>query len=156
MNCGEFDALLQRYLDGEVAPAEERSVRDHAEACPACARDLRLAAEEWGALVGASAPRDAAQRVAGRVRRALAPAPAVRWGRVAGFAAAAAGLAAALVLAIRPGRGPALEGVILPVASACGDPCAVPFAAGSCALPEVNCGVEVSRQTPHCTLSLTS
>lgn len=156
MSCAEFDVLLQRYLDGELVPADEASVREHAQGCPRCARELRLAAEEWGALVGAFAPSDAARQLAGRVRGALAPSPAVRWRRVAGFAAAAAGLAAALLLAIRPGRGPAPERVILPVASACGDPCAVPFATGSCALPEVNCGVEVSRQTPHCTLSLTS
>src|SRR5262245_9684066 len=145
MSCAEFDVLLQRYLDGELVPADEASVREHAQGCPRCARELRLAAEEWGALVGAFAPSDAARQLAGRVRGALAPSPAVRWRRVAGFAAAAAGLAAALLLAIRPGRGPAPERVILPVASACGDPCAVPFATGSCALPEVNCGVEVSR-----------
>ncbi|MGH7151501.1 MAG: anti-sigma factor family protein [Planctomycetota bacterium] len=156
MNCGEFDALLQRYLDGELFPAEEGSVRDHVEACPRCARELRLAAEEWGALVGAFAPGAAAQRVAGRVRGALARPPAVRWRRVAGFAVAAAGFAAALVFALRPGRTPPSGGMFFPAASACVDPCAVPFATGSCALPEMNCGVEVSRQMPHCTLSLTS
>ncbi|HKB15393.1 MAG TPA: zf-HC2 domain-containing protein [Planctomycetota bacterium] len=156
MNCGDFDALLQRHLDGELLPAEEAPVRDHAGTCPRCARELRLAAEEWRALVGAFAPRAAAQRVAGRVRAALAPRRSVRWSRVAGFAAAGAGLAAALVLALRPDRSPALGRVVLPVASACGDPCAVPLAPGTCALPEMNCGVEVSRQAPHCTLSLTS
>lgn len=156
MNCGEFDDLFQRYLDGELFPAEEGSVQDHVAACPRCARELRLAAEEWRALVGAFAPSAAAQRVAGRVRAALAPPPAVRWRRVAGFAFAAAGLAAALVLALRPDRSPAPGPLFLPEAAACGDPCAVPLGTGSCALPEMNCGVEVSRQTPHCTLSLAS
>ncbi len=157
MNCGEFDALLQRFLDGELFPAEEGSVRDHAAACARCARELRLGAEEWAALVGAFAPEAATDRLSGRVRAALSARPTVRWRRAAGFAAAAAGLAAGLLVALRLSEDPGPPGPLFsPVATACVDPCAVPFATGSCALPEVNCGVEVSRQTPHCTLSLTS
>ncbi|HET6204140.1 MAG TPA: hypothetical protein VFI25_15215, partial [Planctomycetota bacterium] len=75
---------------------------------------------------------------------------------VAGISAAAAALAAALVLAFRSPTRLVPAGALFPVAAACLDPCAVPFASGACALPEANCGIEVQERSPHCRVSLAS
>ena len=34
--CGEYTALLDAFLDGELAPEEMGGVQSHLEACPAC------------------------------------------------------------------------------------------------------------------------
>jgi anti-sigma factor RsiW len=40
VECREVDGLVGAYLDGELEPAVSTSVRDHANACPACRQRL--------------------------------------------------------------------------------------------------------------------
>ena len=94
MNCRDFNKLLDRHIDGELASAEAGAVESHAQACSRCAEKLRLARVESKLL------RDALL--------ADAPAPAISaqalWARVHRFAVIrnwsmrAAAAAAALVL----------------------------------------------------------
>lgn len=98
-HCPDLE-LLQDYLDGELVPAQVRSIEAHLGGCPGCARELaslRLVFERLENLpLWEPSP--------GLVDRVLAeamPAHPARWVKVAGWAYAAslaaslAGLAAA-------------------------------------------------------------
>ena len=41
MTCSEYDVLLEKYLEGALTPAEEALLRQHEDACPACAARRR-------------------------------------------------------------------------------------------------------------------
>jgi len=90
--------LFERALEGRLADAEARRLREHLDGCAGCAADFRFARS----IRAAAAGRDAAGlsaaemvRLEARVRAALAPVPLVRWRLVV----PAAGLAAAVSVA---------------------------------------------------------
>lgn len=41
MTCSEYDVLLEKYLEGALTPAEDALLRQHEDACPACAARRR-------------------------------------------------------------------------------------------------------------------
>ena len=41
MTCSKYDVLLEKYLEGALTPAEEALLRQHEDACPACAARRR-------------------------------------------------------------------------------------------------------------------
>ncbi len=43
MNCESVNGLLDRYIDGELSPQEERELLDHVAACEDCAQKFREA-----------------------------------------------------------------------------------------------------------------
>ena len=159
MKCDEFDSLMQRYLDEEVREEEGEAVRRHVEACARCAREVRRANEELSALVGAFTAEDASARLIGDVRA-----------RIEGFiprrarsrlrsplagAAALAGVAAAVLLAIRPSP---VEPPPPGPSTGCLQPGSVAIATGLCALPGKGCSFEGSPTADclPCRLSLAS
>lgn len=112
MNC-EDEYTLTAYADGRCSAAERERARRHLQACAACRGQLRWLQAMKAALAGLPAPRapedlleslrrqarESARRKSARLRRGgwrgwLAP-------RRAAGAGLAAGLAAALLLAVR-------------------------------------------------------
>lgn len=79
MNCRRIQHLLSAYLDRELRPGREASVRTHLEACPACRERLALL-RRAASLLDQPAPAPPAG-LAERIIRAAASEPVrpVRW-----------------------------------------------------------------------------
>ena len=107
--CARVRGRLARAADGELAPLEAALDRGHLEACAECRRALDEHARLLAAVRAASAPSpvelaDVTAAVLERVAAATNGPRAARWGRHAGFvAAAAAGLLLALLSALGVG-----------------------------------------------------
>ena len=56
MNCGEADAFIRAYVDGELAGVDREGVERHLVACPACGRRMHVEAR-FKAAVRAHLPR---------------------------------------------------------------------------------------------------
>lgn len=97
MECEELRALLHRYIDNELPPAQRREAEAHLERCADC-RQLVRQEQGWQQAIRRAgtyytAPELVRQRIAGMTRRAAASAVAPpRW---RGWA-----MAASLVLAV--------------------------------------------------------
>ncbi|UJX45657.1 anti-sigma factor [Xanthobacter sp. YC-JY1] len=132
--CAEWDALLNSYLDGELDAVHVLEVERHLASCPACAAHLRrlegshallasgqarwpvpeglresvvaaLAAEAANASPAAWSPATLWRRLRGGMGRTLMGERFARWSLVPSLAV----LAVALVIAVLPPRGGALE-----------------------------------------------
>lgn len=109
MRCDELSALIDVYLDGELAEVDAAELEAHAGACAACGRTLERQVAFRGALHGLAQEHhldDAFHaRLAGQLARAVAPRRhhEVVWPRVAAAAFVVAGLSGVLVsLSARP------------------------------------------------------
>ena len=56
VNCNITQGLLSPYLDGVVTGAQMQAVRQHLDACPACAREYRLLRKTQQLLTNSSRP----------------------------------------------------------------------------------------------------
>ena len=81
MTCLQSKDWIDRYLDGELGPAEQAQFEEHLAACEACQRELaetRALFTVLGSLQEAPEPADFHQKVlAGLPHRPAAP--AARW-----------------------------------------------------------------------------
>ncbi len=50
MDCRAIKKMIPIYLDGELQPQENQSVKDHLAGCPACQRELEAFNESWDML----------------------------------------------------------------------------------------------------------
>lgn len=78
MTCGEFEARLSPFIDGELPAAEDRAMRAHLEGCPSCAaaqeRQLALRAALRKHLTPLTAPEGLREGI-GRAVRVAGAAP---------------------------------------------------------------------------------
>ncbi len=108
MSCEDFHEHLSALLDGELPKAEAAALAAHLAACPGCARHLQELANLRAAMAGLE-DMEVSPRLEARILALTgsAPGPAKilplrpRW-RQFGLLAATAGLAAMLILALRP------------------------------------------------------
>jgi anti-sigma factor RsiW len=81
MNCGEADAFIRAYVDGELAGVDREGVERHLVACPTCGRRMHVEAR-FKAAVRAHLPRpEVPFELRRRVQEALASQPIAprRW-----------------------------------------------------------------------------
>jgi len=120
--CNEIRALLGRYVDGELGPADVSRIDSHVSVCEACAEELRLMEREADLLRAALAPEAAPEHLCANLWSALQEPPArstwipLRW---AAAAAAAVILVAWFVGLVVTNGGP---GVKLARVTSCAGP----------------------------------
>src|SRR4029077_19464870 len=81
MNCGEADAFIRAYVDGELAGVDREGVERHLVACPTCGRRMQVEAR-FKAAVRAHLPRpEVPFQLRRRVQEVLASQPIAprRW-----------------------------------------------------------------------------
>ena len=104
--CKDMEALLERYVDGELGPTETSRVDNHLSVCEACASKLRLLEREAellrAALLADETPEGLCENLWDSLQK---PAPRFRWmpARWAALAAAAVVLIALLLGLFAPG-----------------------------------------------------
>ena len=114
MNHCPDPALLQEWLDGELAPTEAARVEAHVEGCAACAADVeafRLVFADLSALPLL----EPSPELHTRIMDAVLPARVPQWVRVLGWAYAASLIASVVLLALAfvlPGPSDWMHGIV--------------------------------------------
>jgi len=105
VNHEEYEVLISAQLDGELSPAEEKTLAEHLAVCPACRKTKHEMQQVHLLLAGMAAapPADLSERILTQLSDQPQRKPAMLWWRrAAPFAAAAAVVALVILGVVKP------------------------------------------------------